>query len=399
MPPRFLLAYAGLYGAYGMVSPFLPVFLAERGLDAGGIGLVLAAGTGIRLLAGPAAGRLADRFGAARFILASGGVLAAAATAAFLGGHGFAVLFGVGVAYAAVTAPLSPLADALALPAAAAGRFAYGRLRGAGSAAFIAATLAAGLMAERAGTAAVLLCGALGFAALAVAAAGLPVPAAGPERERPGAGRLLRSRDFRHLVLVAALVIGSHAAHDAFAVIRWREAGVGTAWAGLLWAEAVAAEVVVFLALGPVLLARLGPGRALALSAAAGVVRWSVMASTVFLPAVAAAQGLHGFTFALLHLACMRRIGEIVPSSLGATAQTLYGTLGLGLATAVLTLAAGPLYASLGPGAFWVMAGLCALAFPLALALGGDPAAGDPAASGQDAPGSECGMVQKHQPD
>ena len=37
--------------------------------------------------------------------------------------------------------------------------------------------------------------------------------------------------------------------------------------------------------------------------------------------------------------------------------------LGLGLATLLGTLAAGPLYAALGPGAFWVMAGACAAAW------------------------------------
>ncbi|WP_298951850.1 MFS transporter [uncultured Methylobacterium sp.] len=394
MPPRFLLAFVGLYGGYGMVSPFLPAFLAERGLDPRAIGLVLAAGTGVRLLAGPCAGRLADRRGAGRAVLVVCGLLTAGATLAFLAGHGFPALLAVGILYAAASAPLAPLADALALPAAAAGRFAYGHLRGAGSAAFIAASLTAGLVAGSFGTAAVLALGALGFAGLSAAAAGLPVPPAAPEREGGGLGRLLRSGGFLRLVLAAALVVGSHAVHDAFAVIRWREAGVSPAWIGLLWAEAVAAEVAVFLVLGPPLLDRLGPGRALALAAAAGILRWSVMALTAALPAVAAAQALHGATFALLHLACLRRIGDTVPSRLAATALTLYGSVGLGLSTAGLTLAAGALYAGLGPGAFWVMAALCVPAIPLALSLRQDPVetVRDAVAEGRD-------LVRPHQPD
>jgi PPP family 3-phenylpropionic acid transporter len=36
---------------------------------------------------------------------------------------------------------------------------------------------------------------------------------------------------------------------------------------------------------------------------------------------------------------------------------------------ALLTLAAGPLYAHLGPAGFWVMAALCAAAVPLARTL------------------------------
>ncbi len=53
----------------------------------------------------------------------------------------------------------------------------------------------------------------------------------------------------------------------------------------------------------------------------------------------------------------MQVLGRTVRPPLAATAQTLYGTLGLGIATTLATLAAGPLYGALGAGAFWVMAG------------------------------------------
>ena len=78
-----------------------------------------------------------------------------------------------------------------------------------------------------------------------------------------------------------------------------------------------------------------------------------------------AVQPLHGLTFALLHLACMRLIVQVVPIRLAATAQSIYGTLCVGLATALLTLASGLLYAQMGGHAFLVMAALCLLALPL----------------------------------
>jgi hypothetical protein len=52
---------------------------------------------------------------------------------------------------------------------------------------------------------------------------------------------------YRRVVLVAALILGSHAMHDSFAVIRWGAAGIGPGTAGLLWSLSVAAEVIVFL--------------------------------------------------------------------------------------------------------------------------------------------------------
>ena len=92
-------------------------------------------------------------------------------------------------------------------------------------------------------------------------------------------------------------------------------------------------------------------------------------APTAWLPAVALVQPLHGLTFALGHLACMRLLALIVPPGLAATALTVYGTLGVGAATALLTLASGLLYSRLGPEGFWVMAALCAAALPLTRGL------------------------------
>ena len=61
VPPTFLAVYSLLYAAFGVQSPFPPALLRERGLRAEDIGIVLAASTSIRVFAGPAVGRVADR--------------------------------------------------------------------------------------------------------------------------------------------------------------------------------------------------------------------------------------------------------------------------------------------------------------------------------------------------
>jgi MFS transporter, PPP family, 3-phenylpropionic acid transporter len=78
---------------------------------------------------------------------------------------------------------------------------------------------------------------------------------------------------------------------------------------------------------------------------------------------------LHGLTFALFHLACMRVLAAVVPPGLAATAQAIYGTLAIGAATAALTLLSGLIYARLGAHGFWIMAALCAAALPLTIRL------------------------------
>jgi len=74
-----------------------------------------------------------------------------------------------------------------------------------------------------------------------------PVPhSATGSPERGSIVGLFRLRQFRRVVLVAALILGSHAMHDGFAVIRWEAAGIGHGAVGFLWSESAAAEVVVF---------------------------------------------------------------------------------------------------------------------------------------------------------
>ena len=124
-----------------------------------------------------------------------------------------------------------------------------------------------------------------------------------------------------------------------------------------------------FFLIGPWLLDRLGPSRAIGIAAVLGAGRWLVSALTLDLTAIALIQPLHGVTFALLHLACMRLLAICVPPQLAATAQALYGTVGVGAATAILIVASGWLYSSLGAHAFLVMSGLCLAALPVAFSL------------------------------
>ena len=374
--PRFILLYAAMYAAFGVASPFLPAFVSERGLSAEQLGLVLGAGTAVRLLTAPLAGRTGDLLQGLRSVLMVCTALAASVTLGYLPAHGFWPLLALSLWHAASLAPVTILADALALGAAApppgSGRrgFEYGWVRGTGSAAFIGGTLLSGQAVSTWGLDVIVWLQALLLGTAAVAA--ILVPELMHDRtadavRAPAGGvlLLLRRPRFRNLVLVAALILGSHAMHDAFAVIRWSAAGVSPATASVLWSESVAAEVLVFFIIGPAIVTWLTPAGALAVAALAGMLRWMVMAQSSDVMALALVQPLHGITFALLHLACMRLIARTVPQGLEGTAQAIYGTVGIGAATASLTLVSGALYARVGAQGFWVMAALCALAFPL----------------------------------
>ena len=255
---EFVILYAILYAAFGALSPFLPAFLHSRQLRPDEIGFVLGAGTAARLIAAPAAGRIADRMHCHRTIFAictTGAALFALSNFAL---QAFWPLLGATILWSAGIAPVAPLADALVLAAAkprdGKETFEYGWVRGAGSAAFIIGQLVkpVGLGATLALQASLLIVAAIWIGRVPNY---LRSSSASPNGAEDGTiFELLCLPAFRQVVLVAALVLGSHALHDSFAVIHWNAAGISPATVSVLWSEQVIAEVAMFLLIGPRLL-------------------------------------------------------------------------------------------------------------------------------------------------
>jgi PPP family 3-phenylpropionic acid transporter len=385
----YLFLYTALYAGWGVLSPFLPAVLASRGATAEEIGVLLAAAIAVRLVAVPAVGLLVDRLGAPRQVLAILLVAGAALGLAYGSAAGLNALLLVSAVHAAATGPLGPLPDALAVSAAGSREsagFSYGWVRGTGAAAFIAGSAIAGMAIARAGSPdAVLWLNAALLALAAAAALLIPAPVMrdnSPEEAGQLSGRrassgaklraLLGVPAFRWLLVAAGLISGSHALYAGFATLRWQAAGLAPEAIGLLWSISVGAEVVVFFLLGRPMLAWLGPAGLTALAAGAGALRWTVMGATAWLPAMFLVQPLHGLTFAAQHLAAMAVLSRVAPNQLAATAQTIYASLGTGVASAALTLVSGTLYERFGAQGFWLMALLCAAAIPAALMLQAD---------------------------
>ena len=202
----FILLYALLYGAFGAASPFLPAYIEERGIPPELIGVVFGAGTAIRLISAPIAGRIADRTHALRLVLALCAIGTALAATGYLAAGSFWPLLLVSLLHATALAPTTNLADALALVAsrrAAPFGFEYGWVRGAGSAAFIVASIVAGWAIASHGLSVVVWMQALLMLAVPLSLMRVPAVEAKGEREaitRSGILELLRLREFRLVV-------------------------------------------------------------------------------------------------------------------------------------------------------------------------------------------------------
>ena len=143
--------------------------------------MILALSTAVRLVSGPLAGRAADFLDALRGCLPASQWQAALAAFGYLPANSFWSVLVVSITYAAMLAPLTTTADALALRAVGSSGeghrwFEYGWVRGAGSAAFIVGSLIAG-QAIVATDLNIIIWGSSAFLVAAAAAAiALPVP-------------------------------------------------------------------------------------------------------------------------------------------------------------------------------------------------------------------------------
>ena len=374
MAVRFSFYYAAIFLAVGIHLPFWPAWLKFRGLDAAEISLILSVGVWIRAFANPFIAHFADRSGANKKIImiaAGGGVV----TYALFGiADGFWMLFVVNVAASAMFMALIPLGENLASRASVEHGFDYGRVRLWGSITFILAAYAGGWVVEETGDAAILWMIVAAMIAAFIAGFGLPErptrdPATVPDVRFP-AFALLRQKRFLVFIAAVSLLQSSHAVLYVFGTIHWRDAGIADDVIGALWAEGVIAEIILFAFSGAVV-ARVSPIRLMYISAAAGVVRWAILANTTDLTTLFATQWLHGLTFGAAHLAAMHHMLRTVPERMSASAQGLYSGFAIGLVMGLMMLVTGWLYAGYGGEAFYAMTLLSAAGGAVALWLAG----------------------------
>ncbi|WP_158747023.1 MFS transporter [Acidisphaera sp. L21] len=349
--------FTGAFFAAGAVSTaFLPLWMAGRHFDPAQIGALLGIASMVRLLAVPAWGAATDWVGRARPMLLVAAMAAAGAVACFPLAHDIGALLLLATLQGIAASALTPLTDTLTLALAAAGKLSYARTRAWGSAAYMLATAAAGPVLGWAGSWVVPGLVATGYAAAALLVPALPEPVR-VSRPPLRLGGLLRLPALRLTILASALIQGSHAAYYGFAAIHWRAAGLGDTVIGLLIAEGIVMEIVLFV-WGGKWVARLGPGRLTGLAAGACLVRWTALATTTALPILVVVQLLHAATFAMQHLSSMTMLGRHVPPGRAAGAQALHAALGFSAPTGLLIWLVGLGYHRFGGLCFLPMAAL-----------------------------------------
>lgn len=359
--PRISLFYTGFFVVGGLMTPFFPVWLHQRGLTPEQIGVCLAFPLAARLLFMPLGSALADQAPNRRFaviIFALLGLLFFI-PATMVGGY-WPILVLTGIATATLGLTM-PAIDALALTGVRRFGLDYGRMRVWGSISFIVVSLAGGVIFGHFGPASLspMLIG--GYVIAALSAFLLPVTppeiraaddAAKPEAV--SARSILTSRSFLVVIASSAVITATHAVFYSFGTIQWEKLGFSGSEIGLLWASGVVAEIAMFFVSGKAL-RKIAPERLILLGAIAAIVRWSLFPLATEIWFSLALQMLHALTFAAVYAGMQLAIARDVPEEMTASAQGIWQTTS-GLALALATVLSGPLYAHFGAMAFPVMA-------------------------------------------
>lgn len=379
MSLRLSLYFAALFLFVGIHMPFWPVWLTSRGLSAVEIGTVLSLSAWMRAAVQPFVAHMADRRGERKRVICFCLFGVALLFWLFTLAQGFWQILAVSMLVSALVSSVMPLGENLTMLTVTAHRLNYGRIRLWGSLAFIGAATAGGFL-LRGREESLILWLLLGLAALgALTALALPDTRPPPAQHRRAPFiDLLRDRRYVVFLASASLVQASHAAYYGFSTLHWRQAGISEDIIGILWAEGVLAEVVLFFYAAP-LIGRFRAESLLVIAAAGGVVRWLVTGSTTALPVLFIVQTLHALSFAAAHLGAMHFLARAVPADKSATAQSLYSSIAMGGMMGLTMIVAGRLYAAVGGGAFYAMAAMCAASLLIGLLLpriGGARAAG-----------------------
>jgi MFS transporter, PPP family, 3-phenylpropionic acid transporter len=358
LAPR--LFYFFWFVALGSAMPFIVLYYRDVGLDPAQIGVLLALGGVMQIVAGPLWGVLADALRLPRLLPAV--IVGTLIPVALLGqATSFVPIFVLALVQSLFNVAVSPLADSATLAMLGDERERYGALRVWGAVGWGVSTVAAGWLVDRLGLSVIFWAYPLTGLLAVLAALGMPraqiPPVAGLARS---AGMLLRDRRWLRFLASALLIGCSGALVHGFLSLYLEDLGANAEQIGLAYLVASVSELPV-MALSPLVLRRWGARPLLVTAGLAYAVRMAIFAAAPGPGWVLGAQLLHGLCFAAMWTGGVVEAQRLAPPGLEATAQSLFGMATFGLAVVLANLIGGVVYRDYGFGALFGAAAVLAL--------------------------------------
>jgi len=364
-PPVRLSAYFAAYFLYmGAFVPYFALYLADRGLGAAEIALVLAMPAVARVVAPSFWGTLADRSGAGRAIVALSGVALLAGYSAVGFASGAAQLAAVMLVASLLSAGALPIVESMTLSALEGQAGRYGPVRLWGSVGFIAGVLGTGMWLDAHSPQSLLgvVIALLGIVVLTAFALPSSRATSGAPKSDARLRDVVRRPDVLAFLAAGACMAAAHGPLYGFFSLHAEAAGYRKSVIGALWTLGVVAEIAVFMA-WPRLAARFSLRALLIASFVAGAVRFVMIGWGIHVPALlVVAQVLHAATFGVYHAAAVSAVHRLFPAGLQASGQSLFSSLSYGLGGGAGLLAAGWAWDAFGAAACFALGSAFALA-------------------------------------
>lgn len=352
------LYYFLYFGAAGAILPYLNLFYQSQGMETAQIGILAALMTATNLLAGPFWSAMADRFQLHDRMLPLM-IMMTLPMALFLGlGRDFVVLMVAIFLFAAILAPIVPMADNAVLTILGDQKRDYGKLRVWGSIGWGISAVIVGRLIEAVGMGSsfamyitlMFLCG--------IVASRLPArPRVDDEPFWTNVRRFISQKRWL-MFLVSVFTFGTTMSILMnYFVLYFKEIGGGEGLFGLTVLSASIGEIPM-LFFAPLLLKRFSSRTLIATALFSLMVRAFVYSTIVDPVWGIAAQLLHGPSFALMLAASVNYVNDLSPSNLGASAQSLFGATFFGLGGVSGALIGSRLYETMGAVALFQIAGL-----------------------------------------
>lgn len=360
---RVSLLFAAIFIGPGFHLPYFPLWLKEIGFDANQIAIALSAPLFLRLFTTPMITAFADRTSERANVLVAVVAAAAALSLGYLLPPTFVFVLALSVVLQVFWTPHAPLVDSIALSGVRRFGVDYPSVRKWGSASFLCANFAGGMIVGYwgVGSVPVMIAGGL-FMALATTAL---TPRLGrPRRASPLSASAmiaapgLLTRPFVLIVVAAGIINSSHGLLFSFGSIYWRDIGIEERFIGALFAFMVVCEIALMMVFSR-FFGGLSAPALLGVAGAAAVLRWCTFPLIeplgLGIPGYLFSQALHAFSTGFLLIGVPKMLAETVGEERMGAAQGA-AFFANGLAMGLVTMASGAIYAGLGADGFYVMA-------------------------------------------
>lgn len=307
-----------------MVVGFLPLYFQEKGLSSSEIGMFLALGTLVGLIAQPIWGVVSDKFKTVKKVLVVSVLGVLLGIIWLFQMESLLWIFIAGTFFYMFNTAINPLSDNLAKKTATQFNVSFGSIRSWSSIGFAVVSLGSGFFFTKYGLGYFSI-PMIAFAVIAfILALNLrDVDSGGRKFNMRDVGLLFKNRTLMLFFVITSFITITHRVNDSFVSLYLFDIGGNEMLVGWLWFIAVASEAIALL-FSAVWFRSEHPIRYLIFVSALFGVRW-LMTGFIDSPMMLLTiQVLHGISFAVLFLAAIEYLYNAVPEGVQATGHMVF---------------------------------------------------------------------------